>query len=70
MGKLCVPIVETSVERAHTAIKEADRLADLIELRVDYLRSVDLEVLLGKRQTPFIVTNRRKEEGGKYRGEE
>ena len=70
MGKLCVPIVETSVERAHTAIKEADRLADLIELRVDYLRSIDLEVLLRKRQKPFIVTNRRKEEGGKYRGEE
>jgi len=70
VGKLCVPIVETSVERAHTAIKEADRLADLIELRVDYLRSIDLEVLLRKRQKPFIVTNRRKEEGGKYRGEE
>lgn len=70
MGKFCVPIVETSVERAHTAIKEADRLADLIELRVDYLRRVDLALLLGNSQKPLIVTNRRKEEGGRYRGEE
>ena len=70
MGKFCVPIVETSVERAHTAIKEADRLADLIELRVDYLRRVDLALLLGNSQKPLIVTNRRKEEGGRYRGKE
>ena len=70
MGKLCVPIVETSIERAHIAIKEADRWADLIELRVDYLRSADLVLLLGSCQKPLIVTNRRKEEGGKYRGEE
>ena len=70
MGKLCVPIVETSVERAYTAIKEADRLADLIELRVDYLRGVDLALFLGNRLKPLIVTNRRKEEGGRYRGEE
>ena len=70
MGKLCVPIVETSVERAHTAIKEADRLADLIELRVDYLSGGDLGLLLGNRQKPLIVTNRRKEEGGRCRDEE
>jgi 3-dehydroquinate dehydratase type I len=70
VGKLCVPIVETSVERAYTAIKEADRLADLIELRVDYLRGVDLALFLGNRLKPLIVTNRRKEEGGRYRGEE
>ncbi len=70
MGKLCVPIVETSVERAYAAIKEAERLADLIELRVDYLRGGDLALLFRNRQKPLIVTNRRKAEGGRYRGEE
>jgi 3-dehydroquinate dehydratase type I len=70
VGKLCVPIVETSVERAYTAIKEADRLADLIELRVDYLGGGDLALLFRNRLKPLIVTNRRKEEGGRYRGEE
>jgi 3-dehydroquinate dehydratase/shikimate dehydrogenase len=48
------------------AIKEANRLADLIELRMDYLREPGLAILLKGRQKPFIVTNRRKEEGGKY----
>ncbi len=70
MEKLCVPIVETSVEGARIAIKEADRLADLIELRVDYFRGVDLEILLRNHKKPLIITNRRKEEGGRYRGEE
>lgn len=70
MGRLCVPIVETSVERALTAIKEANRLADLIEIRVDYLRNPELAILLQTREKPFIITNRRKEEGGRYRGEE
>ena len=70
MGKLCIPIVETNVGKALIAIKEANRLADLIELRVDYLRNVELEPLLQNRKKPFIVTNRKREEGGKYRGEE
>jgi 3-dehydroquinate dehydratase type I len=56
--------------KALIAIKKANRLTDLIELRVDYLRNVRLAPLLQDRKKPFIVTNRRKEEGGKYRGEE
>ena len=70
VGKLCIPIVETTVGNAFVAIKKANRLADLIELRVDYLRNAELALLLQNRKKPFIVTNRKKEEGGKYRGEE
>ncbi len=70
MGKLCIPVVETTMGKALIAIKEANRWADLIELRIDYLKGVDLALLLENRQKPFIVTNRRKEEGGKYKGEE
>ena len=70
MGKLCIPIVEKTMEKTLIAIKEANRLADLIELRVDYLRGVKLGLLFENRQKPFIVTNRKKEEGGRYRGEE
>ena len=70
MGKLCIPIVETTVGKALIAIKKANRLADLIELRVDYLRNARLALLLQDRKKPLIVTNRRKEEGGQYRGEE
>ena len=70
MGKLCIPIVETTVEKALIAIKKVNRWADLIELRVDYLKRVNLAPLLENRQKPLIVTHRRKEEGGKYKGEE
>ncbi len=70
MGKVCIPIVETTVWKALIAIKKANLLGDLVELRVDYLREANLELLLKNRQRPFIVTNRRKEEGGQYKGEE
>jgi len=70
VGKVCIPIVESTVEKALIAIKEAEQWADLIELRADYLKQVKLAPLLENRQKPFIVTHRRNEEGGKYKGEE
>ena len=70
MGKVCIPVVETTMGKALVAVKEANRWADLIELRIDYLSGVKLALLLEDRKKPFIVTNRRKEEGGKYKGEE
>lgn len=70
MPKVCIPIFETSVERAKRAIEEAHPWADLIELRLDYLKYPKLPPLPGKKRKPFIVTNRRREEGGKYEGQE
>jgi len=70
VGKVCIPIVERTVEKSLMAIKEARLLADLIELRTDYLKRIKLTPLLENRQKPFIITNRRKEEGGNYKGEE
>ncbi len=70
MGKVCIPIVGTTVKKALRAIQEANRLADLIEIRVDYLKKPELTPLFRDRQKPFIVTNRREEEGGRYKGDE
>jgi len=58
------------VKKALRAIEEANRLADLIELRVDYLRNTGLEMLLNAGEKPLIVTNRRRAEGGRYAGDE
>ena len=66
LGRICIPIAETTVKDAIKAVKEANRFADLIELRMDYLKEPELAILLKGRQRPFVVTNRRKEEGGKY----
>jgi 3-dehydroquinate dehydratase/shikimate dehydrogenase len=68
--RICIPIVETSLEKALRAIKQANRLADLIELRIDYLKKPEIATLLHGSQKPFIITNRKKEEGGRYNGDE
>jgi 3-dehydroquinate dehydratase type I len=70
VGKVCIPVVETTMGKALIAIKEANRWADIIEFRVDYLSGVKLPLLLENRKKLFIVTNRKKEEGGKYKGGE
>ncbi len=70
VGKLCIPIVEATVKKALRAIREANPRADLIELRADYLNRVNLAPLLKSREKPLIVTHRREEEGGNYKGEE
>jgi len=70
LGRICIPIVESTFGRALRAVEEANKIADLIELRVDYLKNPELEPLLKIGEKPFIVTNRRKEEGGKFRGDE
>jgi len=70
VGRLCVPVVETTVKKALIAVKRASQLADLVEIRVDCLKTVSLTPFLESRQKPVIVTNRRGEEGGQYKGEE
>jgi 3-dehydroquinate dehydratase type I len=68
--RICIPIVEISLEKALRAIQQANRVADLIELRIDYLKKPEIATLLHGSQKPFIVTHRRKEEGGRYQGDE
>jgi len=69
-GRICLPIVERTGEKALQAVAEANGLADLIELRVDYLKAPCLKPLLAEGKKPLIVTNRRREEGGRYGGDE
>jgi 3-dehydroquinate dehydratase type I len=70
VGKVCVPIVETTVEKAVIAVKKAERWADLVELRADYLKKIMLPPFLENRRKPLIVTHRRKREGGRFVGGE
>jgi 3-dehydroquinate dehydratase type I len=70
MSRICVSIVETTVGKALGAIREANRLADLIELRIDCLKEPRLDPLMTGRKRPFVVTCRPKEERGKYSGDE
>jgi 3-dehydroquinate dehydratase type I len=58
------------MERALQAIEEANPLADLIELRMDYLKDPALDLLLKAGEKPLIITNRWKREGGRFGGDE
>jgi 3-dehydroquinate dehydratase type I len=68
--RVCICIAEDSLEGVQTAIDRAMPHADLIEIRADYLEESELAPVLSQRTKPFIVTNRRKEEGGRFEGEE
>lgn len=72
LGKICAVITEETVDAARTAIKQAARLADLIELRLDFLRDFDfgdpnkLRPLLEDKPLPVIITCRASAEGGRH----
>ena len=60
---ICIPIVATNLDDAVNDMTEASRFADIIELRLDYMKRPDLKSLLGRRTKPVIVTNRPIREG-------
>jgi len=70
-ARVCAVIAEQTIEAAQSAIRHAAGLADLFELRLDYLRDFDftkpenLGPLLEGKRLPGIITCRPVEEGGK-----
>ena len=67
---ICIPIVGPSMEKALQDISAAEKIADIIELRLDLIANFDLPVLMKATTLPCIVTNRTKLEGGQFKGSE
>ena len=65
---ICVPIVGSSMLNALDQIAAADKVADILELRLDLIVSPDLNALLHAVNKPVIVTNRSKLDGGQFKG--
>jgi 3-dehydroquinate dehydratase/shikimate dehydrogenase len=69
-ARICAVITESTVDPARSAIEQAAATADLIELRLDYLRDFDftnpanLWPLLKDKPLPVILTCRAISEGG------
>jgi 3-dehydroquinate dehydratase/shikimate dehydrogenase len=69
-GPVCAVITESTVAAARSAIRRAAGAADLIELRLDYLRDFDfadpasLSPVLKDKPLPVIITCRAAPEGG------
>lgn len=68
--RIAIPITAESMDGALRDMDKAAEIADIIELRIDYISSPNLERLLRHSQTPKIVTNRTKYEGGRFQGSE
>src|SRR5215510_12155386 len=69
---ICAPITEVSPDSFLATIHEAERIADAIELRFDYLPAeslpqliVDLSSSIARVSKPLIFTFRPREQGGK-----
>jgi len=67
---ICVPIVGPSMEKALQDISSAEKIADIIELRLDLIAKFDLPALMQTTALPCIITNRTKTEGGQFKGTE
>jgi len=67
---ICVSLSPGSNEEALARMREAFNLVDIVELRMDGIKDVDLNQLLGWNRKKVIVTNRSRKEGGKFPGRE
>lgn len=67
---ICIPIIANNLDDVLQDMAEASKFADIIELRLDYIKNPDLGRILERRTKPVIITNRPVREGGKFEGNE
>lgn len=67
---ICVPIKASSLAEIVRKVSKANKVADLIELRLDYYPEVSLEKLFAACKKPVIATCRNQKDGGKFKGSE
>lgn len=67
---ICIPICASTTEGALVQMTKGAPLADVLELRIDQIRDLDLEELMNEKQSKILVTNRRRDEGGGFSGSE
>jgi len=71
VSRLCAVITEETIDAARAAMMRAATVADIIEIRLDYLTDFDfsnelsLHTLLDNKTHPVIITCRAMSEGGK-----
>src|SRR3989339_252245 len=67
-NRICISVGAETNEKVISEIKKCSN-ADIIELRLDYIKNPNLKSLL-KAKKPLIITNRKKSEGGFFPGSE
>jgi 3-dehydroquinate dehydratase/shikimate dehydrogenase len=69
-AQLCATVTADTTAELRVARDAAGLEADLVELRLDSVRDLDLEGALADRRTPVLVTCRPRWEGGRFGGSE
>jgi 3-dehydroquinate dehydratase / shikimate dehydrogenase len=67
---LCITVSATTMDDLVRQRVQAERVADLVELRLDGLPAVDVQQALAGRACPVVVTCRPTWEGGRFTGSE
>jgi 3-dehydroquinate dehydratase type I len=62
---ICIPIIAKNTDAALEKIIRANKLADMLEIRLDLMDTFDLHSILQTADKPVLVTYRSKNEGGK-----
>jgi len=68
--RVCVSIAPETVEAGVAAAEKISPQADVIEIRLDYLRECAVAPFLAQLIKPLLFTNRPTWEGGRFAGEE
>ena len=68
--RLCVTVSAPTMAELRTARDQAATVADLVELRLDGVRGIDVQGALAGRLVPVVVTCRPRREGGAFDGPE
>ncbi len=68
--RICVAIRESTTELAIAAARRAASWADIVEIRADFIRDLDLARLFREKPCPILFTLRPRSEGGEYDGSE
>ena len=61
---LCIPVIAQDTEGAINKISEAEKHADVCEIRLDFMKAFNLPDIIKAATRPVIVTYRSKKEGG------
>ncbi len=67
---ICIPIVAETTEDALKDMARACKIADLIEIRADYIKDLDLKKILSAKSKPVIITLSPENENGRFKGTE
>ncbi|MCP4715123.1 MAG: type I 3-dehydroquinate dehydratase, partial [Deltaproteobacteria bacterium] len=67
---ICIPITARTTDQAIAEMQSAEKTADIVEIRLDYIGSPDLERILKSRTKPVIITIMPTSEGGHFTGSE